>query len=112
MSFVHPELSVSIGYLIESAEVLNTDTLLWAFLITFIIFGFRAIMLLLFRSPLVPLLFIAPRGLITILLFLSIPAIQVISFVNKSLIIQVVILTVLVMMAGMMLTKTKPAEEN
>ncbi|MCU0354611.1 MAG: sodium:proton antiporter, partial [Cytophagales bacterium] len=57
-----------------------------------------------------PLLFIAPRGLITILLFLGIPAAQSIDLVNRSLVIQVIVLTALVMMAGLMLAvpKTNP----
>jgi len=54
-----------------------------------------------------PLLFIAPRGLVTILLFLSIESAHHISLVNKSLIIQVIILTSLLMMIGLMTNKTK-----
>ena len=99
------------GYLIETAEVLNTETLVWSLTIVAIIFVVRAIVLLLYKLPVMPLLFIAPRGLITILLFLSIPVAQSISLVNKSLIIQVVILTALIMMAGLMTTKTTK-EEN
>ena len=53
------------------------------------------------------MLFIAPRGLITILLFLSIPASQTIEIANNSLIIQVIILTALVMMVGLMSTKNR-----
>jgi cell volume regulation protein A len=99
------------GYLIETAEVLNTETLVWAISIVAAIFSVRAVILLLYKFPVRPLLFIAPRGLITILLFLSIPASQAISFVNKSLIIQVIILTALIMMTGLMLTKTKTEKD-
>lgn len=52
-----------------------------------------------------PVLFIAPRGLITILLFLNIPSSQAVSLVNKSLIIQVIILGALIMMIGLMINK-------
>lgn len=90
------------GYLIETAEVLNRETLLWALGIVFFIFVFRAIQLKLSKLPLQPLLFVAPRGLITILLFLSIEPVNTISMVNKSLIIQVIILTALLMMLGLM----------
>lgn len=93
------------GYLIETSEVLNTDTFLWALGIVFSIFVFRSIQLKLSKLPLQPLLFIAPRGLITILLFLSIEPTDTISLVNKSLIIQVIILTALVMMFGLMANK-------
>jgi potassium/hydrogen antiporter len=95
------------GYLIETSELLNPDTFLWAIAIVFFIFLFRAIQLKLSKFPLQPLLFIAPRGLITILLFLSIDPTHTISLVNKSLIIQVVILTALLMMMGLMITKPK-----
>lgn len=93
------------GYLIETAEVLNADTFLWALAIVFFIFAFRTVQLKLSKLPLQPLLFVAPRGLITILLFLSIEPTHTISLVNKSLIIQVIILTSLLMMLGLMSNK-------
>lgn len=100
------------GYLIETIEVLNTDTLLWALLIVVLIFIFRAIQLKLSKLPLNPLLFVAPRGLITILLFISIVPAQTISLVNRPLIIQVIILTALIMMIGLMTNKVKTEQEN
>ncbi len=90
------------GYLIENAELLNTSTIAWAVGITFSIFMLRYLVLKLFSIDTQPLLFIAPRGLITILLFLSIPVSNASSLANKSLIIQVIILTALVMMIGIM----------
>jgi len=54
-----------------------------------------------------PLLFVAPRGLITILLFISIAPAQTLWVVNKSLITQVIILTSLIMMVGLMAAKRK-----
>ena len=93
------------GYLMETAEILNTATFVWAIGIVAGIFIIRAAVLKLYRIPLSPLVFVAPRGLITILLFLSIPATQMIPLINKSLIIQIIILTALIMMAGLMLNK-------
>jgi len=93
------------GYLIETSEILNLDTVAWAAATVAIIFIIRWIQLKLLKLPIKPLLFIAPRGLITILLFFSIPLIQNISLVNKSYVIQVIILTALVMMAGFMFIK-------
>jgi cell volume regulation protein A len=90
------------GYLIETAELLNTDTLIWAGVVVAIIFITRAIQLKISGLTLSPLLFVAPRGLISILLFLSITQTDKIDMVNNSLIIQVIILTALVMMIGMM----------
>lgn len=98
------------GFLIETSEIINLRTLPWAFVIVSLIFIFRIIQLKLSGLPMQPLLFVAPRGLITILLFLSIPAIHLISIVNKSLIIQVIILTAILMMAGLMVAKPKPKE--
>ena len=60
------------GFLIETAEILNIDTILWAILITAGIYLLRAAFLKFMKIEFLPILFIAPRGLITILLFLSI----------------------------------------
>ncbi|WP_420150161.1 sodium:proton antiporter [Spirosoma sp.] len=90
------------GYLLETPDILNEKTALWALGIVIAIYAIRAIHLKLFGFKLYPLLYIAPRGLITILLYLSIPVTQQIDLVSKSLIIQVIILTALVMMVGLM----------
>lgn len=102
------------GYLIETSEVLNTGTLAWAAGIVAIALLIRAIQFRIFRIAMLPMLFIAPRGLINILLFLSIVPAQNIPLVNKSLIIQVVLLSVLLMMAGLIATSKnkKMTEEN
>ncbi|WP_432669983.1 sodium:proton antiporter [Flavobacterium sp. SM2513] len=100
------------GFLIETAEIINTDTILWALGITAGIFLTRFILLKLFKISISPLLYIAPRGLITILLFLSIPLSQVSPLVNNSLILQVIILTALVMMLGLMFNKNKEKMED
>ena len=108
------------GYLIETAEVLNADTFIWAAGIVAAALLIRALQFKLSGIPLLPMLFIAPRGLINILLFLSIVPAQNIPLVNKSLILQVVLLSVLLMMIGLIATgknnepiaeqKTKPHE--
>ncbi|MEO8412166.1 MAG: cation:proton antiporter [Ginsengibacter sp.] len=95
------------GYLMKKSEILNPQTIVWAIAITAAIFIFRGILLKLLKLPLSPLLFIAPRGLITILLFLAIDTSQTIPIVNTSLVIQVIILTALVMMIGLMGSKGK-----
>lgn len=93
------------GFLIQTEELFNPETALWAIWITSAIFILRAIFLLLMRMPLLPLMFIAPRGLITILLFLSIPLSLSMSIMSKSLIIQVIVMSALVMMFGLMIKK-------
>ncbi|UAY51307.1 cation:proton antiporter [Ferruginibacter albus] len=100
------------GYLINTSELLNTDSLIWSVSIVAAIFIIRAITFKLFKIPLNPLLAIAPRGLITILLFLSIEPSQTIPLINNSLLIQIIILTALVMMFGLMLNKPAIASTN
>jgi hypothetical protein len=95
------------GFLIETTEIINTDTIIWALGITSGIFIVRFLLLRMLKIETNPLLYIAPRGLITILLFLSIPLEQISPLVNNSLIIQVIILTALVMMFGLMFNKKK-----
>ncbi len=93
------------GYLIDTNEVLNTDTIIWAVGIVAVIYIFRYLQLKFSGLAIKPLIFAAPRGLITVLLFLSIEKTQSISLVNKSLVIQVVLLTAFIMMAGFITTR-------
>jgi potassium/hydrogen antiporter len=93
------------GFVIKTSELLNQKTIIWSVSITIGIFIVRALFLKIVKLPLNPLLFIAPRGLITILLFLSIPINQTTELLNKSVLIQVIILTAFVMMFGLMITK-------
>ena len=99
------------GFLIDISDVLNSETILFALCITLGIFIVRLIVLKIFKLQTNPLVFIAPRGLITILLFLSIPISQQIEQIDKSLIIQVIILSALIMMVGLMRYKN-PQIEN
>lgn len=95
------------GFLMDKSTILNIDTVIPAVLIVMLIFFLRAVQLLLLKIELRPILFIAPRGLITILLFISIPVNQSLWHVEDSLIIQVIILSTLLMMFGLMLKKEK-----
>lgn len=97
------------GYSIQSSELVNLETLAWSAGIVAAIFGLRALFLALVKLPIVPLLFIAPRGLITILLFLGIPNSQRMLLVDRSMLIQVIVLSALVMMFGMMTVKAPVA---
>ena len=90
------------GYLLETSDILNKDTLIWSVGIVIIIFVFRVVQLKLSKLPLKPLLFIAPRGLVTILLFLSILPADRILLVNNSLIVQVILISSFIMMIGLM----------
>lgn len=94
------------GYLIETRELLNYRTVLWAIGICLVLFVLRSIFLLILRINWMPIAFILPRGLITILLFLSIPEQYSIDIINDSLIIQIIILSAFIMMTGLMSNKT------
>lgn len=93
------------GYLINTHELLNAKTFIIATGILVGIIVLRIIGLKIARQNLNPLLYIAPRGLITILLFITIPDTERISMVNNSLVIQVIVLTALFMMVGLMISK-------
>jgi len=95
------------GFLISTAEVFNPETILLALIVFSSLILLRLIFLLLFKLPVFPLLFIAPRGLITILLFLSIPASRYIPYINNSLVLQVILLSALFMMMGLMFTSKR-----
>lgn len=95
------------GYLLETKEILNSKTIFWATSIVLIVFVVRAIQLKFSKIPLSPLVFVAPRGLITVLLVLLITPEQQISIINKSFIIQVIILSAVFMMIGLMFAGVK-----
>ncbi|MGE0566793.1 MAG: cation:proton antiporter [Bacteroidia bacterium] len=90
------------GFLMEANELLNIETIPLAATIIFFVFITRLVILLIFKMDISPLLYIAPRGLITILLFLSIPSKYHIDIINNSLIIQVIIISAFAMMFGLM----------
>lgn len=100
------------GFLINTSELLNQETLVWAGAIVGGIFVFRWIQLKLSGLPAMPLVFIAPRGLITILLFLAIEIENRIEIVGKPLIVQVIILSGVVLMIGLMVSKKKKEQEE
>lgn len=95
------------GFLLETSELLNAQTVPWAILITATVFLIRYLLLSIYKQPVRWLWFVAPRGLITILLFLSISEGQASYLVNKSLVVQVIILSALIMMMGSIFTKEK-----
>ncbi len=100
------------GFLLKTSEILNTDTLLWSFEILFVIYFFRALQLLWSGLPMRSLLFVAPRGLITILLFLSILPQDTIPMINKSVVVQVVLISVFIMMIGLIMTSKQAKIED
>ncbi len=99
------------GFLLRSGDLMNQSTLVWSLAVCGGIFVIRYVSLKLLRLPIMPSLLIAPRGLITVLLFLSVPATQSVSLVNQSLIIQVVVLSALLMMGGLIATGNSDSDD-
>ena len=100
------------GYQLRTSEILNTSTLLWSAEILLVIYTFRALQLMLSKLPLRSLLFVAPRGLITILLFLGILPENAIPFVNKSVVVQVILLSIIIMMISLVSSSPKSKKED
>jgi hypothetical protein len=93
------------GYEIKLSEVLSTDSIYLTMLALGIAFLIRALQLGISKMKIFPKIFIAPRGLINILLFISIPASQKIGIVNNALMIQIILATSIIMTVGMMFSK-------
>ena len=98
------------GFLINLSEIINPETIVWSLSITAAIFIIRWILLKLLKLSVRNLTYVAPRGLITILLFLAISPEMNLYIVNKSLILQTVLLTVLIMMVGLIIDKKSTPE--
>ncbi|WP_259014780.1 cation:proton antiporter [Emticicia fluvialis] len=96
---------IMFGYYTNLKAVLSARDFVNALVILVFIFGGRYLIFRLLKVKSDPLLFIAPRGLITILLFLAIPDSHQILEVNKGLLTQVIFLTALAMMFGMIKTR-------
>ncbi len=98
------------GFLLKPEEIINLQTLPFAAGIVGLILLIRYVSLRISRLPIQPLLFIAPRGLITILLFISITGKLTSSHVTSAMIVQTVLLSVIIMMLGLMFYE--PVEQN
>jgi len=99
---------IMFGYYTDLDSLLSLPDFVNALLIMVFIFGGRYLIFTLLKIKAEPLIYIAPRGLITILLFLAIPSHFQILEVNKGLLTQVIFLTAFVMMFGLIKNK-KPA---
>ncbi|WP_337044400.1 cation:proton antiporter domain-containing protein [Emticicia sp. 17c] len=96
---------IMFGYYTNLQDLLSLNDFINAIIIVAFIFLSRYLIFYLMKIKSDPLLFIAPRGLITILLFLAIPSEHQILEVNKGLLTQVIFLTAFVMMFGLIRNK-------
>nr|WP_293838872.1 cation:proton antiporter [uncultured Arsenicibacter sp.] len=89
------------GYAANLPDLIDPDTLIVSLIFIVIILVVRLLSLrLTFTGPLTPLFWIAPRGLITILLYLSIPDSIKLTGFREGVLMMVVIFSALVMMGG------------
>lgn len=95
------------GFSITAAEIFNPATIIWAMAICAVIYLIRLIFLKLLSIKDFSLVAMAPRGLITVLLFLSIPIEETLPFFNKALVVQIVVLSALIMMFSSIMSKKK-----
>lgn len=103
---------IMFGFYVKIEGLFNRENLLIGTAIATGIFVIRALFFrMVIKTKLVPLLFFAPRGLITILLFISIPLESRISFINEEVITLVILFTIFIMMIGNMFSsKDKETE--
>lgn len=93
------------GFVLKTEDIINTDSLVWSISIVIAIYLLRAIFLKLGKMDMQPLFYIAPRGLITVLLFLSITPEDRFPYLNESVVIQVILITTFIMMIGLVFEK-------
>lgn len=89
------------GFSIQLAEIIQLDALLISTSIVIIIYAIRWILLKFLKIAFKPIVYVAPRGLITILLFLTIPLTYQLPLINKSVVLQVILLTSFIMIFGL-----------
>ncbi len=92
---------IMFGYYTDLASMLDPHSISLALGIIGFILITRALYFKATKITIEPILFVAPRGLITILLFLSIPATSKIVQINEGLLSQVILISSVVMMIGL-----------
>jgi hypothetical protein len=101
------------GFYTSMNGLFNHDNLLIAAVITAGIFFIRWVFFTqVLKSSGITLILFAPRGLITILLFLSIPPVSEINLINAEVITLVILMTLIVMMFGNVMADRDPATLN
>lgn len=105
---------VVFGMTIVLATIFDVDTAIVSGILLLVLYGIRWLMLLIFvRKDILPQLFIAPRGLITVLLFFSIPDELLSPNFNSGVLLFMIIISSVVMTLSLVLggTQIRPYEE-
>jgi potassium/hydrogen antiporter len=101
------------GYYTQINELYKADNILTALAITASLFLLRLIFIrLVLRMPVMPLLLFIPRGLITILLFLSIPVASRVPLISEEVITMVILMTIFILMIGNIVFKKDKADND
>ncbi|HET9504416.1 MAG TPA: sodium:proton exchanger [Hymenobacter sp.] len=100
------------GYSITVANLISWQLLGQGVLIVAVLTALRYLYLrFVARTELIPELFIAPKGLITVLLFYSIPAQHLLGDVSENILFVVILLTSILMMVGLIISHQRPTAE-
>lgn len=101
------------GYSINLALLVNSDVIIVGLIIMVITLVLRFVFLhYIVRNISVPLALIAPRGLITVLLFYSIPVTQRLEKLSEGVLFIVIVFTSLSMTIGLLLKRKDPPQEK
>ncbi len=99
------------GLTIDLRLLLDTEVLLAGSALVLVLFGVRFIYLRFFlKAHIMPALFYMPRGLITVLLFYSIPEAFKLTAFNEGILFFVILVTGIIMMAGSVAFRKQGAE--
>ena len=92
---------IMFGFYTKIDGLFNWQNIITGASVTTVIFLLRLLFFnQVIRMKLIPLAFFSPRGLITILLFLSIPAASRISLINEEVVTLVILFSIFILMAG------------
>jgi hypothetical protein len=101
------------GFYAKLEGLFNPENLMTGGAITLLILLIRFLFFrTVIRTKLFPLTLFAPRGLITILLFLSIPSASRLPLINEEVITIVILFTIFIMMIGNMIPERKAIPEG
>ncbi len=100
------------GFVMDTEQIFNLDYLVWSVSFVIAIYALRFLMLKIMKVKTKSFFYIAPRGLVTVLLFLSIADEQKFSEFNETIVLQVILITTLIMMFGLMFSKKEQEKEK
>jgi hypothetical protein len=101
------------GYYTQINGLFSLSNILTALSVTIVLFFLRLLFIkVILKIPVMPLVLFMPRGLITILLFLSIPLTSRIPLISEEVITLVILMTIFILMFGNIISRKKIAEEE